>query len=233
MKRLICVVVIAGFAISGMATEKKDLKEVRITDLIPEMMKQGDFDKEIYMSFWMPVEYWKVSILQSPNLSEEGKKQILKSLEPYFVVAVVRMKASPTGRLLFAGKEETIKGLKVSHVAKDGKVTVLNPVDGQANDMATVLNYVKTIYSQSMGKLGENCHFLIFRDRNADGSRIVSPYEKGQVIVDFAKEGKSQCKLTFECPINSFFAVKKCPGCQKEMKVSWNYCPWCGKKLPE
>jgi len=63
---------------------------------------------------------------------------------------------------------------------------------------------------------------------------IGSPYTKGRLVVELKKLGKIPAsEAQFETPLDCLFVPRKCSHCNREAHISWNYRPWCGRKLPK
>ena len=37
--------------------------------------------------------------------------------------------------------------------------------------------------------------------------------------------------INIECPVDALYIPRQCVPCKKKAHVSWNFCPWCGKRL--
>ena len=84
----------------------------------------------------------------------------------------------------------------------------------------------------TIGSLGDNLQFFVFNDQTLDRKRLMDPGLPGGLIVELTgKEGRS-LQAEFEFPLNSLYVPRKCPN-GKPAHISWRYCPWTGKKLPE
>jgi hypothetical protein len=83
-----------------------------------------------------------------------------------------------------------------------------------------------------MGNLGRNLHFFVFQDEEKD-SRIFSPFDSGAVVVKLSgRENRQDISLSIDRPIDSLLVPRLCAN-GKPAHVTWKFCPWDGKKLPD
>ncbi|MHC4982055.1 MAG: hypothetical protein ACYTF6_02665 [Planctomycetota bacterium] len=230
---LLCVVLAVLVAV-GIAAEKLDLAEVDVDALTDELQKSKEPTEGMNLVWWMLAEYWEADSLQDETTTAEERGEMLEVFGPYVVLGVVRADISPFGLCKFHDKRSVAGGLKVRYVDAEGKTQVLKPPAEEAKDLSMLLNMMKPMFGAAMGEMGKNIHFFVFSNRDKKGNTLVSPYEKGKLAVELEKTpGEAGGIVEFETPLNSLFVPRKCTDCKKEAHISWNYCPWCGKRLPE
>ncbi|MCE5276807.1 MAG: zinc ribbon domain-containing protein [Planctomycetaceae bacterium] len=234
MKKLIVgIIVVAGVSLA-LAAEKKDLKKVDTEALTNETQKSAEPSEGINIVWWVPTEFWAASLGQSKDVSAADADKIITAIEKYLIVAVVRADISPLGGFKFHSQNVVSRNLKAAYKDKEGKETLLVLETDLDEDTRVLLDVIKPILKNAMGRMGENFHFFVYRGTDAKGRRIVSPYEKGCLTVEMKKvSNEAGGKVEFNCPLNSLFLPRTCAGCTKQAHISWNFCPWCGKKLPE
>jgi hypothetical protein len=215
--------------------ERKPIAEVGTEPLGPELMRQVKSGSNMSVAFWMPLEYWQTAMLGDKQKDPAIAAKVLKAIESYMILAVVRLDFSPMGVVRFQDRQTVASGLKVTFQNAKGTTQELSPLPEEGDeDVQAMLQMIKPIFASSMGKLGQNFHFFVFPDRDAKGKRLADPYEKGKLTVELGNAaGKAATVMEVECPLNPLFVPRECSTCRKKAHVSWSFCPWCGKELPK
>ena len=220
-----------GQASRAGAAERKSLDSVDIAALTKETQKSSDPTQGFNLVWVLPVEYWQVSLAKNKNVTQPVRDAILKALRPYVLVGIVRADISPLGAFKFYDEEAVLAATTVSYIDADGKTRQLSRVTTLNAETERIISSMKPILRNAMGKLGSNFHFIVYRDRDAKGGRIASPYVRGKVSLTLRKIGNHQGgTFDVEYPLDSLHVARICGKCSKEAHVSWRFCPWCGTK---
>ena len=187
-------------------------------------------NNEIDLVWWIPTEFWEATMRQNPDVPDFQVDQIIGVLRNHSVLAVVQADISPFGAFSFFEKDTVMDGLKVQVRRENGKLETISHTEPSDPDLRILLDQMRPILAAAMGSLGQNFFFFPLPDMNNDGKRIISPYEKGELIVSLQR-GKMTSQLSIELPLDSLFVPRICPN-GKPAHVSWAYCPWNGEKLP-
>ena len=234
MKLRATLLAVALLAAMSIAADKKKIEQVSVDKLLEETQKSAEPTEGFNLVWWLPHEYWQATLLQNKDLTAKERDEFLKTLEPYFLVVVVRADISAMGAFKFHKREDVLKNMTVTYVNKDGKKMELAPVADPDEEVNTVMEVTKPILKAAIGKMGESMYFFLYKDRHSDGKRLASPSEKGKLVVELKKTPKEAGGVVaFDCPLNSLMVPRHCATCKKDMHITWNFCPWCGKKLPE
>ena len=216
----------------ALALEYKKLEDVDLDNLIQETQVTNSDDK-ITVIWWIPQEFWAVSLSQETSMSETEKGEFLRALEPYFMLAVVQGEISSFGTANFYDLEEIKNKLTFSFEDSDQQTQIIDPAQTVSPEVELLQKIIRPMLEQMMGNLGQNFHFLTFDDQNIQGTRNISPYENGKITVQFSEELEQEdLNLNIDLPLDSLFISRICPN-GKEAHVSWKYCPWDGTKLEE
>ncbi|MEM6458386.1 MAG: hypothetical protein AAF710_03235 [Planctomycetota bacterium] len=219
-------------AAAAWAAEPKPITEVDTAALTQETQQTRD-DGRLDLIWYLPVEFWSASLRQDPNVPAPQAELIIETLEPFFMVGVVQADVSPFGAFDYYRRAEVGKQLDVFFVDGAGKETALPVVDNPGPDVEMLLTQVTPVLTAAMGALGQNFHFFVFRDRDAEGKRIVSPYDLGELRIGTAgRDGAAPNAFGFSLPLDTLHIPRVCPN-GEPAHVSWNFCPWTGAKLPE
>jgi hypothetical protein len=217
------------FAIDANAAEKKALKDVDISALTKETQKSTNAEG-LHLAWWIPPEFWAVSMERENTLSDKARKRMLDVLNRYSMLAVVQADIGTLGNFSYYDRATITKGLKVE-VTTAKETTALQFVDKVPEELDPLLKMVTPVLESAMGRLGENLNFFVYDDQGKDG-RVISPYSQGALRVTLArKTGEGLEPFVFELPLDSLYVPRHCPN-GKPAHISWMVCPWDGSKLP-
>ena len=239
MKRSILVLsIVTTCAVSALlyAVEKKPIAQVDSSALIKEVnVAVADPDlRGTSMAFWLPHELWQLICTANPNISLSGGNAILKAYEGICIVAVLRGFADDDSTPVFIGEKEVAESLTVTYISPEGTKHILQPLAEQSPILKEMLSITTPLFSSTFGAMGKHIWFFTYSNVGPNGQRIVSPYKKGRLQFDLAQTGKLPAvKLELDTLLNALHIPRVCATCDEPMHITWNYCPWCGKKLSE
>lgn len=232
MKLLIRIMIILMISTYSMAAERKPLSEVDTDDLSSDTqaIPKGAGDDHASLVWWMPIEFWEAILSRDTSTSDTDRKAMLDTMSGVSLLAVVQADISVFGAFRFYSKEEIEKNMTLSFTDADGKKHSLSPMQTINPDLEVVLGVFKPILGAAMGRFGNNMHFYVLHDNSKTSSRLLDPYQKGQINIRLARRNNVLMNASIDMPINALYVPRKCPN-GKDAHVSWNYCPWSGKKL--
>jgi hypothetical protein len=233
-KMFIAVMMVLMLATYSVAAEKKPIKEIDTNAFTTDtqVTLKGTGDNHLALAWWIPNEFWDSILSRDENIGEADKKAMLDTLSGVSLLAVVQADISSFGAFKFYSKEEIEENMMLSYSGSNGKKQKLVPVQNINPDLEVVLGTFRPILGAAMGNLGSNMHFYVLDDRAKSAPRLLDPYQKGQLEIQLAKKDKTLIDANIPMPINALFVPRKCPN-GKEAHISWEYCPWTGKKLEE
>ena len=147
-------------------------------------------------------------------------------------MAVVQADITAIGAFRFYSKEEIAKNMTLSYTEDAGKELGITPMQKISPDLELLLGIFKPILGVAMGNLGNNLHFYVLDDNSVTSSRLLDPYQAGLIYIQLVTRDGVSIDASIETPLNALFIPRKCPN-GKEAHVTWKYCPWSGKPLPE
>lgn len=233
-QRLALVIIALLYTTYVIAAERKPLKSVA-TDAFTEdtqVVPKGTGDNHVAFAWWIPNEYWECMMSRDTSTSASDKKAMLSAISGVSLIAVVQADITALGALKYYSKDEIKENLMLSFVDTGGKKQKLPPMETIDPDLEVVLSVFKPILGAAMGNLGNSMHFFALNDKSVSSSRLLDPYQKGQINIQLGKRDNSLMEASIELPINSLFVPRKCPN-GKDAHISWKYCPWTGKQLGE
>lgn len=220
------------FSLNSIALERKDIMDVSINDITSDTQAQpaGSGDKHLSFVWWVPFEYWQSVFSRDPNISEPAKEDMLKILKQYTVIGVVQADVSPVGAFDFYNKKHVLDNLTVTYQNNNLKPVSLAPEKNINADMQLLMDQTVPILKAAMGNMGANFHFYIYSDKNNNGERLINPYKQGELNINLLNNEGKNLQVEFNTPLNSLYISRTCPN-GENAHISWNYCPWSGKKL--
>jgi len=218
---LACAVFAMSMFPGGMANA-----EVDINKLIEETQQMADGADEMELIWWIPTEFWEVSMGQDPTVSPAQIDEILSVLSPYTIVMAVDGTLGTFGGVTY----ETEKSIRKSIRLVDSNGTKFAPLKDSEVDADTknFLAMMGPIVASMLGEMGENMHFLVFPAKN----------KQGEIIADAT--GNTAFTITlgdndydWRLPLGSLLDPKTCPNDGERMSGAWSFCPWHGLTLDE
>lgn len=232
MKMLFVVALMVVFY--SFAAEKKPVIEIDEDVLTSETQVsfKGTGDDHIAFVWWIPNEFWKKVLSNDASIGETEKNTMLNAMSGISLLAVVQGNISEYGAFEFFSKEEIEKDMKLVYIGADGKkqnVSIVTKIDPT---LEVLLGVFKPILAAAMGNMGNSMHFYVLNDKVKSTNRLLDPYEKGKIDIQLKKKEKVFMNTSIEFPLNSLYVPRICPN-GREAHISWSYCPWTGKRLPE
>lgn len=227
--RLLLVLATLSLASFAHAIDRKEITEIDLNALTVEGQVMTGGASDIALVWWIPAEFWEVSMRQESGVPEAQINQVMGVLKNHSVLAVVQANVSPFGAFQFFEKDQIMEGLKVEIVRANGDVETISHTQPSDPDLRIMLDQMRPILAQAMGSLGQNFYFFPLPDVDKKGNRLVSPFDKGTIRVGLMNTGVAS-SAELELPLDSLFVPRLCPN-GKPAHVSWSFCPWSGKKL--
>lgn len=222
---LVVVLLLFGWLANTSAQKTKILK-IDTNALIDETQKESGEQDRMDLVWWIPEEYWVSFCENDPTITEEATEEIVKVFRPYTVIAVADGKIGTFGGVTYKSKADIQGSLRI----KDSQGVYFRPLSEDLVDADTksFLSIMRPIFVNMLGPLGENFHFFVFPGKSDKGQRIVNPNKKGTFSVLLGAT-----EYRWRLPLSSLVPPKICPKCKEECNGAWNFCPWCGTKLPD
>jgi hypothetical protein len=226
----ICAFAVCLLAANLNAAEKRAMADVDSGILTQELQRTSN-QEGIVVAWWMPAEFWAVALGNEQSLTAGQVEEVMKVLRQYTFVAVVDGEVGGAA-VDFQDRNAVAKALTVEVVDGAGKSRKVVPVDPVPEDVKPLLTVLVPAMGAAMGNLGRNLHFFVFKDQ-VDDVRVFSPFDAGAVVVKLnGRARRTDVSLSIERPIDSLLVPRMCAN-GKPAHVSWNFCPWDGKKLPQ
>jgi len=218
-----------AFSHPATSAERKAPQDINAADLTTETQKMSDAPRVMDLAWWVTAEFWSAVLSQDPSVPEEVTEEMLKTIRPFFIVAVVQADISIMGAFNFIEEPKIRRGLRVEYANADGDRQNLPLLETTSNDFELLLLQFGPMLGAAMGNLGQNFQFYAFSAFDEDGNRIASPYETGILQVSLHARDGEPSVFEFEAPLDALYVPRMCPN-GKPAHITWNVCPWSGTK---
>lgn len=200
--------------------------EPDLQEFIKETQNTKSESGEITIAWWLPVEFWEIAYKRDKNMSAETASEIVSTLKPYVIIAVVDGKISPFGTMKYSSKE--MLDTTIELISADSISYAPYASESVPEDMQFLLGILSPMIKNMIGQMGENLHFYVFPDMQNKDERIFDPLKKGNITLKF--NGKTR---TWKTPLVTLLPFKYCPADNEPMQGDWQYCPYHGTELKE
>ncbi|MGA1875595.1 MAG: hypothetical protein ACMUIA_08300 [bacterium] len=179
---------------------------------------------------WIPDEWWQIT-LERAEVPPSRIKEVLALFDPYLTFIVIHGKVSSNGVPLFTDESVIRQHLRLKDMA-GGLYRPINDED-ISSGVRNAIIMIKPLFSNMLGRMGENMNFFFFSSHGQKGERICQAGREGSFSISLSgiPEAKDQI-FAWTLPLNSLLPLKVCPKCGREAQGSWKYCPFCGLSLP-
>lgn len=220
MSRMVALALLLGASGVTLGGQGK----VDLTKVVQETQRMSQSAGEMTLVWWIPDEFWEHSLSQDPSVTSDQIKQIVSTLSPYTIVAVVDGKMGAFGGITYRPETEIRSSLKIV----DGKGITYQPLDQSKidGDTKNLLAMIRPVIVNMLGPMGQNFHFVVFPGKDSSQQKIADAKSKGSFTVRLG-----QRQFRWRLPLGSLMPPKPCPKCKEQCSGAWEFCPWCGTKL--
>jgi hypothetical protein len=220
MRFFICICFIAfPFLLKGQVSD-----DISIMDLMRDTQQWNKRDDKMSLTWWIPTEYWRISIKGNPQIPPETIDHIENLFRDYVIVWACDLKINAFGTMTFTKEEDIAKTIAILDINQK-KYTPLAEMDIDPEALAIARN-MKPIFAQAIGQMGNGLHFFFFKVIGENNSSLINATMPGQFTVLH-----SNSEFLWKLPLPTLMPPKFCPVDKEKMKGNWVYCPIHGEKL--
>jgi hypothetical protein len=174
--------------------------------------------------WWFPNQFWQASMTQNPTVTKAQVDQLIETIRPYMMIAVVDGRIGPFGGVTFKSEEV----IRTSITLKDATGWSYTPLSESAVDPDTknLLQIFKPLIVNMLGSMGQNMHFILFQSKSKDGRSIADPTREGMFHIVVAEK-----EFTYRLPLGSVLPPKYDPKTGERFPGNYNYNPFTGSNL--
>jgi hypothetical protein len=178
---------------------------------------------ELVLSFWMPTEFWRVSLTSSGRMTPQGIDDFVKVLQPYTLIAVLQGKTG-IGTIDYREPEYLVQAVTI----EDARGNVYKPLAPSDVDAAMkgIVQAMKPMLTNMLGNMGSHMEFLFFPALSKDGQRIADPTKEGSMTVHF-----ENTPLRYRLPLGCFLPAAVDAKTGEQFPGNYRYNPFTGSQL--
>jgi hypothetical protein len=191
--------------------------------LLRETQFSRSENKNFLIIWWIPDEFWELSLKDNPATPAPVQKEILDAVHHYLVFAVVEGTIGALGQIEAVPKEAVLAKMSVTVVEH-----VLKPIpdDNLDEGAKNLFQAMKPFISSAAGKIGQSMEFVLFEGFDTKGKRYVDPRKKGSLS---AKLGERE--FTWRLPLGALMPPKYDADSGEEFPGNYDFSPFSGAKL--
>ena len=198
--------------------------QYEINALLKDTQISGGADNDVDIVWWIPEEFWVASLQGDQSMTEKQKREFVGMLEPYTLIAVVHGKFSVVGSIAYRDEAEVRSSISLT--GTDGvRYQPLAP-EKTSDEARMLLQIMRPMLSNAMGKLGENMHFFLFPSKNAKGKRISDARQTGVLTVN-----SGMTTATYRLPLGSVLPPRYDATTGEKFPGNYQFNPYTGAKL--
>ncbi len=199
------------------------LADSNIQKIVQETQRFRQSKNEIDMVWWIPKEYWEVSLRDDARITPEAQKEFIAVIDRYLVLAVLEGKIGIGASLTGTPKEELQQ--KTSVLVQGQKLQPLAEAELSA-DARNFFQMMRPILAQVLGQFGQGMQFIVFEGRDAKGERYADPAREGFFTVNIGEK-----EFRWRLPLGCFLPPRFDAKTGEEFPGNYLYSPFTGAKL--
>jgi hypothetical protein len=193
-----------------------------LQQLVQETQKSSQEDSRIVMVWWIPREFWEMSVANNSRITPEARTSLLAALSGIELFALLRGKTSIEGLTEVASREDLIAN---GRLESNGKV--IEPLDPEKIGVGAqaILASFKPLLSGMLGQLGQGMQMVAY-PAQVDKQRLIDPHKPGSF--QYTLYGQN---FKWRLPLASLLPKKIDPKTKEEFPGNFDFNPYTGGKL--
>ncbi len=222
--RLVVLTVLVGLFTAQAAWAQEEIhlrpiKDVSINDVLADTQYSTDETDRMTLMWWLPDEFWAVSLASDPTTTEEGIKEVTDLVSQYTMVICVDGQMGPFGGVRFVPPSQVRQ--QIILINAEGEE--VKPLDDNnvAPDMMMLVGSMRPVLQNMLGPMGQNMSFVIFPRKDSTGRVIADAVNKGEFTMKL-----NDLSFEVQTPLPSLLVPKHCSKCGRDFRGDYNYCPY-------
>ncbi|MEO0508569.1 MAG: hypothetical protein AAF065_01775 [Verrucomicrobiota bacterium] len=198
------------------------LGAVDMQQLVQDTQRFSQEARVTKMVWWIPSEFWEVTLEQDPSLTEQQKKEFVAALDDYTAFVVTHSTIGTFGGMTNTGRKEIEENIAL--VVEGNQMLPLTD-DEMSPDASAFYAMMKPMMAQMLGQFGQGMEFFIYSNKS-----------KGKLIIDPKKEGTFyfKCfgdKYDWRLPLGSLLPPKLDSDTGETFPGNYMFNPFTGSEL--
>lgn len=219
MKKILFLTLVL-FSIFVFTQEKRDSEKI-----IQEIQQVRQSNTSMKLVWWIPTEYWQIAMQEQKNITQPQVDYIKDAFDPYTIIVAGDFSLEES----FAGLEFKVNNIRNSFALLDEKSAKIPPLKESEIDekvVRMVNDILKPLFGQMLGKTGTGVEVFIYKNRTAEGQKLLDPTKKGELRTKVGED-----LFEWKLPLVSLMKEKTCAVDQIKFPGNYLYCPYHGNKL--
>jgi len=223
---LYCIIALTVLALSPALAENAGKVDVGKFALEMTQIKMNGTTTE--MAIWMPYEFFVAATMADGTTRQDAEKD-LAVLKAYQFITVRCSIDNPDGTSKYTDEKAVFA--RASLQLADGKT--LAPLPDVPPMVKIIIDAMKTMFASEGDAGGKSMHVLVFPAKTPAGKEVVNAATRDSLTLVLNKTANyPRTVFTWHTPIDAVTGEKSCSQCHGAVSAKWQYCPWCGEKLP-
>ena len=202
----------------------RETKATNITELVQETQRFEEQNDRFVFVWWIPLEYWEISLENDPSLSPEQVEEFIQVLDDYLIFAVADARINTFGTINSISREEIVQNITIKN--SQGKIFNTIPETQQSQDLKNFLSFMKPFMTNFLGQFGSSIEFVVFPGKNNSQERLFDPFKEEVLNVNY-----NQSTYTWRLPLGSLLPPKYDSETGEKFPGNYNYNPFTGTIL--
>jgi hypothetical protein len=208
---------LAVFFLGVSATRATDIQQ-----LVQETQQMSHESEHLTLVWWIPLEFWEVSLNSNPNVTAAARKQMLSALEDFQIVALFRARAGINGLTEVPPREEMLASARFELNGKAIEPLDVAKISVGAQALVATL---KPLLGGMLGQLGQGMQLVVYPSK-LDGKRLIDPNKSGGFQYTLYDQN-----FHWRLPLASLLPKKMDPTTKEEFPGNFDFNPYTGGKL--
>lgn len=191
--------------------------------LMRDTQRSSQSNGQLNLVWWIPLDFWKASLANNQQLSEQGKATMLKTLQDYTLVALIHARIGAGGVMDAASMDDLIMNTRLQVGAET--IAPLKPADLNPAVSVVVATF-KPLLSNLLGKVGQSMEILVYSNQAVNGKYQLDPRSAGAMQYTLYDQ-----TYRWRLPLGSLLPNRVDPNTHEEFPGDYLYSPYTGAKL--
>ncbi|HTV52677.1 MAG TPA: hypothetical protein VME21_15920 [Steroidobacteraceae bacterium] len=187
-----------------------------------EMMSRSE-DRMTFV-LWLPIDFWRFQLQAQAMLTPKAIDQIITSLDPYTIIAVVDAQPEVGGAFTYTEEEKLEKMVSLEDRAGNG----IQPLelDSVSNNVKNLVQMMHPVLANAMGSMGSHFELFVFPARDKDGKPIADATKEGSLTVHVGDRA-----FRYRLPLGSLLPPAVDTKTGESFPGNYHFNPFTGNKL--
>jgi hypothetical protein len=198
------------------------VRAVEVREFIHETQQSSNVGQQLTLVWWLPPEFWEVSMASNPNISAQTSADISATFHDYQVFALVRASTGVGGLTALQSNADLVSN---AHFEVAGQPIAPIPPDKVPPGIQTMLGAMRPMLANMLGQLGQSMELVVYPGV-VDQHRLIEPLKSGSF--QFALYDQT---FHWRTPLASLLPKKVDRKTKEEFPGNYDFNPYTGDKL--